>query len=418
MGNNQFFTVATLAAAAEGAQPPIDLVTLVPNTGLDRDLTFICTGVLVGVVSIEGSPTQNGNDWSTVCQFDAGLDADSNIGPRLFFSAILAKNVVTRRLRAFVRGRIIQSTTVTVGGEQNCDCQGASFMGLQGSPGVTGATGPIGTPGATGPSGAQGSPGVTGVGATGPQGGQGSPGVTGSTGPAGASGAQGSPGVTGSTGPQGSPGVTGSTGPQGAQGSPGVTGSAGSPGATGPLTFTYQFYADQMDSPNNADWAVSGMAAAQADSANAALTIRSFPNDNIERGVGFLLRAQPGQTTMTVRFTSRPERSPSLIGSGVAINMYVRPITTADAGGGNRTPGAWQNRFLHDQGLAAFTLSFTQSATGFQNDEISFPMGVSGPSVIPGAIMQYEFTRIPTNATGGTGLATQWNLLAIQITTI
>lgn len=87
-------------------------------------------------------------------------------------------------------------------------------QGLQGSPGVTGATGPQGV---------QGSPGITGTtGPTGPAG------VTGFTGP---QGVQGSPGVTGFTGPvgpqgiQGSPGVTGATGPQGVQGSPGVTGS-------------------------------------------------------------------------------------------------------------------------------------------------------------------------------------------------
>jgi len=48
-----------------------------------------------------------------------------------------------------------------------------------------------------------------------------------------ATGPQGSPGVTGPTGPigsQGSPGVTGATGPQGAQGSPGITGVTGNPG--------------------------------------------------------------------------------------------------------------------------------------------------------------------------------------------
>ena len=71
------------------------------------------------------------------------------------------------------------------------------------------------------------------VGATGPAGGpQGSPGVTGATGPQGATGPAGAP--------QGSPGVTGATGPRGA------TGATGPQGATGPV-LPLQVYMGMMN---------------------------------------------------------------------------------------------------------------------------------------------------------------------------
>jgi hypothetical protein len=416
MGTNKFLSFATVNPGDEGAQAAIDLYTLVPNTGLDRDITFICTGSMLGVIGIEGSPSAAGNDWSNVTQFDAGLDADGNLGPRLFFSAQLVKNAVIRRLRLNIRGRILLSTTITLAGEQNCDCLAASFMGLQGSPGVTGAqgsTGPgggQGSPGVTGATGAQGSPGVTGPpgatgpGFTGPTGAQGSPGVTGppgATGPAitGSTGAQGSPGVTGSqgsTGPAGATGQNGVTGSTGAQGSPGVTGAQG---ATGPGVFTYQFYADQMDSPNNSDWAVSGMAPAQADSVNAALTIRAFADQTIERGVGFLLRLQPGMSTMTIKFESRSENAPTQT-RNVGLRLYNRLISP-----GQPTVGPWLNRTVSPISIPSSAL------IGFQEDSRSFQLGVSGPTIMAGAVMQYEVTRVST----ATGLLNQWDLLALII---
>jgi len=224
VGVNNFFTVATLLPGAEGAQAAIDLFALLPATGLDKDLTFMAYGSFSGNVSIEGSPSENGNDWSVVTDFEAGpQDADGEPGPPDAFSPILVKNCIVRRLRARIYGRIFTETVITVAGEQNCDCSTGGASGVTGPQGPTGPAGPTGATGPAGPTGA--------TGPTGPQGPTGPAGPTGATGPAGPTGATGPTGPQGPQGPQGDTGVTGATGPTGPQG---PTGPAGPTGATGP----------------------------------------------------------------------------------------------------------------------------------------------------------------------------------------
>lgn len=143
MGTNQFLSFPVISVGAEGPQPEIDLFTLVPPTGLDSDLTLLGVGNFIGTISIEGSPSAENEDWSVIAQFESGLDADANVGPLLGFAPIVAENVVVRRLRLNVRGRIIQPVNITVGAEQNCDCIS----------GVTGPAGPTGPQGPTGPAG-------------------------------------------------------------------------------------------------------------------------------------------------------------------------------------------------------------------------------------------------------------------------
>ena len=105
------------------------------------------------------------------------------------------------------------------------------IQGLTGATGIDGATGPQGIQGLTGATGPQGDQGIQGLtGATGPQGDQGDQGLTGATGPQGDQGIQ---GLTGATGPQGIQGLTGATGPQGDQGIQGLTGAIGPIGLTG-----------------------------------------------------------------------------------------------------------------------------------------------------------------------------------------
>lgn len=117
---NFFLPVATLPLGFEGPQISIDLVALVPPTGLDRHLTFICTGNFIGVVAVEGS-TDNAN-WSVLTEFISGIDADDEPGPKLEFSPQITDNATVRFLRANVRGQIIEITKISVAGEQNCDC--------------------------------------------------------------------------------------------------------------------------------------------------------------------------------------------------------------------------------------------------------------------------------------------------------
>lgn len=115
MGTNQFFTLASIPPLTNGPQTPIDLLTLAPPTGLDGDLTFICSGDFVGRISIEGS-LDNVN-WSVLGQFDG-----RSFGSELSLSPITITNSIVRYLRANVYGNTKKQTVVTVGASQNCNC--------------------------------------------------------------------------------------------------------------------------------------------------------------------------------------------------------------------------------------------------------------------------------------------------------
>jgi hypothetical protein len=152
-----------------------------------------------------------------------------------------------------------------------------------------------------------------------------------------------------------------------------------------------------MDSPNNGDWAVSAMAPAQADTRNPALTVRSFIDAGIETGVGFLLRIQPGQNNLTMRFATRPESPPTGTAANVALRMYNRLIAP-----GQPTVGGWSGRTLSP-------ISYAASSIGWQENAITIGLGTSGPTVMTNAISQFEFTRVST----ASGLAGNMDLLAI-----
>ncbi|HUM97538.1 MAG TPA: hypothetical protein PK275_06760 [Chitinophagaceae bacterium] len=113
-----------------------------------------------------------------------------------------------------------------------------ALYAVNGTPGPTGAQGPIGQTGATGAIGATGPVGPQGpIGATGPQGPiglTGPAGPIGPQGPIGQTGATGAIGATGPAGPQGPIGLTGPAGPAGPIGQTGATGAIGATGPTGP----------------------------------------------------------------------------------------------------------------------------------------------------------------------------------------
>jgi hypothetical protein len=70
MGANQFFTLASIPPNTGGAQASIDLVSLVPPSGLDGNLTFLCSGGFTGNIAIEGS--LDNQNWSILGQFGSG----------------------------------------------------------------------------------------------------------------------------------------------------------------------------------------------------------------------------------------------------------------------------------------------------------------------------------------------------------
>jgi hypothetical protein len=241
MGINNFITFPTVTPGTTGPQASVDLVGLVPTTGLDDALTFLMQGSFMGALAIEGSV--DGAAWSVLDQFTSD-DVDGTANE--IFSPLYVDKVTVRFLRLDVMGIVHSNVIVSVAGQSNCNCASGSATGLTGpvgpqgatgAAGSVGATGPAGNAGATGPVGPQGSTGPSSTGATGPQGSAGTQGTTGPTGPQGV----GTQGATGPTGPQGAgtQGTTGPTGPQGSAGTQGTTGptgpqGAGTQGTTGP----------------------------------------------------------------------------------------------------------------------------------------------------------------------------------------
>lgn len=156
------------------------------------------------------------------------------------------------------------------------------------------------------------------------------------------------------------------------------------------------FFADQLDSPNTADWAVNALAPASADSNNSGLTVRLF-DDTTEEGVGFIAHIPPGVTNMTLRFRSRAETAPPAART-VGLNLYVREAPD------NAAVEAWSaGTQLTDIDVPA--------NENFQYDSQTLTLASLG--LVAGRVAQFELTRI--NPTGGTELTGDWALLAVGV---
>ncbi len=147
-------------------------------------------------------------------------------------------------------------------------------------------------------------------------------------------------------------------------------------GARGP----FQFYADQFENPNNADWTVNSLAPAEADDNNAGLTVRAF-DDTTEEGVGFTLEVPSGVTSMTIRFRGRAKTGPTAPADDVGLRLYNRGIPD----------GAAVQAWSIAQAFAVVSLPATTEF--FQYDEETFTLAALG--VTAGEITQFELTRNP-----------------------
>ena len=165
----------------------------------------------------------------------------------------------------------------------------------------------------------------------------------------------------------------------------------GSPSTAFPQFF---LYADQLDTPNNADWAVNALAPAAADSLNNALVVRIF-DDSAEEGVGFMLRVPTGATNIVFTFMSRAEAAG---GGNVIPKVYRREVQDAGA------PAAW------NAGVALSALAFGAN-TNWNKDQESKTLASIGLAV--GKLYQIELTR--DAAAGGDTLVGDWDLLELVV---
>lgn len=155
----------------------------------------------------------------------------------------------------------------------------------------------------------------------------------------------------------------------------------------------YLFFADQLLTPNNADWAVNAAAGVSADSLNNALLNRQF-DDTTEEGAGFFIEIPAGAVNMTFYFRSRAQTAPGGA-TTVLPRLYRRQI--AD----NTVVGAWSAAF-------AFAQLDIPANTRFQYDSETVTLATLG--LTAGNVVQFELTRNPAD-----GLVGDWNLLELRV---
>lgn len=98
------------------------------------------------------------------------------------------------------------------------------------------------------------------------------------------------------------------------------------------LLSTHQhYYADSMDLPLVADWAVNGLAAIIQDPLNNAIAVREFVS-TAETGVGLKLSVPASATNLTIRLFSRAALNIWAANSVIALNEFRIPTTAAGNG--------------------------------------------------------------------------------------
>jgi len=168
-------------------------------------------------------------------------------------------------------------------------------------------------------------------------------------------------------------------------------------GGGGGLTFPLKvFEADQLENPNNADWAVNSLAPAQADTNNNGITIRAF-DDTTEEGVGFKVKIPATAANVIFRFFGRAETTDAGVRT-VGLQIYEREIPD------NAVVTAWS------AGLQLTDIDIPVNEF-FQYDEQTLTLAALG--VIAGSWHQFELTRVAPS--GGTNLVGDWDLLALEV---
>jgi len=153
------------------------------------------------------------------------------------------------------------------------------------------------------------------------------------------------------------------------------TGSGGADGAAG---YLYQYTAQALESPFDADWAVNSNAAISADASNAGIVVRLF-GDSAESGAGTQSVVVPDNVTdMIISLHWRAVTAPG--GTvGCVWKLYHRSE--------NNTVSAWSNQVLN-----------TASISNAEWKSTSQTISLSTLGITAGDKRQFEITRVPTEA--------------------
>lgn len=154
--------------------------------------------------------------------------------------------------------------------------------------------------------------------------------------------------------------------------------------------------ADQLESPNSADWTVNSLAGLDADEDNTGLNIRAF-DDTTEEGVGFSIPIPSGTTSIKLYFRGRAKTAPGAART-VGLKLYFREVPD------NAAVTAWS---------AGTQLTDIDIPTNenFQYDNQTITLASLG--ITAGRDVQFELTRI--DPSGGVELTGDWFLLRLGI---
>ena len=159
---------------------------------------------------------------------------------------------------------------------------------------------------------------------------------------------------------------------------------------------TRTFYAGDLDSPNNSDWAVNLLAPASADSVNPSLVIRQF-DDTASQGIGFMAPLPSSISNITFTFKGRAQTAPGAT-VGVVLQLYTRTISN------NASITAWSSAYT-------LTTLSVPTNTYFQYYSQTIPLSTLG--LTAGNTVQFELIRY--GAAAADTLTGNWNLLELQL---
>jgi hypothetical protein len=158
----------------------------------------------------------------------------------------------------------------------------------------------------------------------------------------------------------------------------------------------FTFFANSLDSPNNADYAINALAPVTTDPTYTSLNVRSFSN-TVEQGVACLISIPSGATQLIVKIRGRAQTAPG-VASVVQPRLYYRLLPN------NSAVGAWS---------AAQELANIAIPTNANFQYATQTILLSTLGLTSGNLYQFEFTRRIAGVTG-TNLAA--NFLMAEIT--
>jgi hypothetical protein len=153
--------------------------------------------------------------------------------------------------------------------------------------------------------------------------------------------------------------------------------------ASGTTFQRYTYFANSLDTPSNADFAINALAPVTTDPTYTSMNIRSFSN-TAETGVACMCSIPTGATSVTVKIKGRAQTAPG-VASVVQPRLYYRNIPN------NAAVAAWSAA----QELANISIP---TNANFQYSSQTITLATLG--LTAGNLYQFEFTRRLTGVTG------------------